>query len=106
VAAEAFGRRFTTSITGADGEDITEGAELFWDIADELMIEDPRVVEGRIMSSRCLRVEDEFLALCDRRREGLVVKLPKPRVQELIAKGVGEPFAPAGRTFKEWGLIP
>ena len=32
----------------------------------------------------------------------LVVKLPEQRVDELIAGGVGEPFAPAGKVFKEW----
>jgi hypothetical protein len=39
-------------------------------------------------------------------RSGLVVKLPKARVAELIATGVGEPFAPAGRVFKEWLTVP
>jgi hypothetical protein len=27
-------------------------------------------------------------------------------VGELIANGVGEPFAPAGRVFREWVAIP
>jgi hypothetical protein len=69
--------------------------ELFWRLASELQKDDPRIVEGPIMNGRCLRVGKEFLA-------GLVVKLPKRRVAELIETGVGSPFAPAGRVFGEW----
>lgn len=36
---------------------------------------------------------------------GLVVKLPRERVSELIAEGAGEPFAPAGRVFAEWVMV-
>jgi hypothetical protein len=34
------------------------------------------------------------------------VKLPRQRVQQLIEIGDGEPFAPAGRVFREWAMIP
>jgi hypothetical protein len=57
------------------------------------------------MNGRCLRVGKEFLALVDYKGSGLVVKLPKPRVAELIKSGVGTPFAPAGRVFAEWVAI-
>lgn len=80
--------------------------ELFWELALELSTEDPRVVEGTIMNGRCLRVGKEFLALVDYKGSGLVVKLPKARVAELIHSGVGKPFAPAGRVFKEWLSVP
>lgn len=80
--------------------------ELFWQLAAELQVEDSRIVEGTIMNGRCLRVGKEFLALVDYKGSGLVVKLPKPRVAELIEGGVGEPFAPAGRVFKEWVSVP
>ncbi|HMV69670.1 MAG TPA: hypothetical protein PKA64_22700, partial [Myxococcota bacterium] len=43
--------------------------------------------------------------LVDRKGQGLVVKLDRARVAELIAAGVGEPFAPAGRTFREWVAV-
>ncbi len=80
--------------------------ELFWQLADELGAEDSRVVEGTIMNGRCLRVGKEFLALCDGKTQGLVVKLHKDRVARLIEEYDGEPFAPAGRVFKQWVLIP
>src|SRR3954462_13834658 len=80
--------------------------ELFWRLAAELQAEDPRIVEGTIMNGRCLRVGREFLALVDYKGSGLVVKLPKARVDELIASGIGRPFAPAGRVFKEWLSVP
>lgn len=79
---------------------------LFWQLAEELQRADPRVHEGTIMNGRCLRVEDEFLALVDYKGSGLVVKLSKERVAELIKTGVGQPFAPAGKVFKEWVAIP
>jgi hypothetical protein len=80
--------------------------DVFWKLAAELQAEDPRIVEGTIMSGRCLRVGKEFLALPDFNGAGLVVKLPKKRVVELIAAGKGQAFAPAGRVFKEWLSVP
>src|SRR6185369_3659094 len=80
--------------------------KLFWSLAAELRAADSRIVEGTIMNGRCLRVGKEFLALVDYKGSGLVVKLPKARVAELIESGVGQPFAPAGRVFKEWLSVP
>jgi hypothetical protein len=80
--------------------------DLFWELAAELQQEDPRIVESTIMNGRCLRVGKEFLALIDYKGSGLVVKLPKGRVAQLVAEGVGRPFAPAGRVFSEWVAIP
>ncbi|MDA1062420.1 MAG: hypothetical protein O2895_05895 [Chloroflexi bacterium] len=34
------------------------------------------------------------------------MKTAASRVDELVASGVGLPFAPAGRRFKEWVQIP
>jgi hypothetical protein len=84
----------------------TRDQDLFWELIDELRAEDPRVDEGTIMGGRCARVAGEFLALVDFKGSGLVVKLPAHRVQELIASGKGQSFAPAGRVFKEWASIP
>ena len=80
--------------------------DVFWELIDELRADDPRVDEGTIMGGRCARVGGEFLGLVDFKGSGLVVKLPRERVQELIDQGVGQPFAPAGRVFKEWVSIP
>ena len=76
--------------------------DVFWDVATELMAEDDRVVEGTIMSSRCLRVGKEFLAMPHHTADGMVVKLPADRVSEVIEAGEGESFAPAGKVFREW----
>ena len=57
------------------------------------------------MGFPCLRLSGAFFASCDRRSGDLIVKLPRHRVQQLIQAGTGEPFAPAGRTFREWVLI-
>jgi hypothetical protein len=79
---------------------------LFWDLIDELRVDDPRIEEGTIMGGRCARVAGEFLALVDYKNSGLVVKLPRERVDALIAEGVGRAFAPAGKVFREWVAIP
>lgn len=35
----------------------------------------------------------------------LVVKLPRPRVEELIASGEGAPFESGGRVLREWATV-
>ncbi len=79
---------------------------LFWDLVDELRADDPRIEEGTIMGGRCARVGGEFLALVDFKNSGLVVKLPRDRVDHLIVEGIGLAFAPAGKVFREWVAIP
>jgi len=79
---------------------------LFWELIEELQLEDPRVEEGTIMNGRCARVAGEFLGLVDFKGSGLVVKLPRARVDELIEQGVGRPFAPAKKVFREWVSVP
>jgi hypothetical protein len=84
----------------------TTDESMFWELVEELQLHDPRVEEGTIMGGRCARVAGEFLGLVDFKGSGLVVKLPKARVQELIDEGVGQPFAPAGKVFREWVSSP
>lgn len=91
-----MGKKVTGSV------DETPASILLWDLAVELQAADERVVEGTIMSSPCLRVGKEFLAMNHHKKQGLVVKLPADRVAELIEAGQGESFAPAGKVFKEW----
>jgi hypothetical protein len=88
----------------ARGDDAAQ--QLFWALASELQSQESSVVEGTIMSGRCLRVGEEFLALVDYKGSGLVVKLPRSRVAALIADGTGKPFAPAGRMLSEWVSVP
>ena len=80
--------------------------DVFWELIDELQTDDPRIEEGTIMGGRCVRVDGEFLALISFKDAGLVVKLPRQRVQELIDAGIGRPFAPANKVFKEWVSVP
>ncbi|MPZ79064.1 MAG: hypothetical protein GEV28_01125 [Actinophytocola sp.] len=65
----------------------------------------PEVATGTRMGFPCLRVAGAFFASCDHRTGDLFVKLSRDRVEQLIADGVGKPFAPADRTFREWVLI-
>ncbi len=60
-----------------------------------------------MMGFACLRsgASGGFVATAHRSTGDLVVKLPKPRVRELIDEGVGTPFAPAGKVFSEWVAV-
>lgn len=77
----------------------------FWDLAREMLAREG-VSDGTMMGFPCLRVRGAFFASCDHRTGDLIVKLPRDRVGALIEAGEGRPFAPAGRVFKEWLLIP
>jgi hypothetical protein len=83
----------------------TVAEELFWDLAGPLLA-DPAVQRSTMMGLPCLRFDGRFFASLDRRSGALLVKLPARRVAELIAAGPGEPFAPAGRPFREWLAVP
>ncbi len=78
----------------------------FWDVAEPL-IGAGVVVEGTMMGQQCLRsgATNGFVATVERTSGQLVVKLPKDRVAELIAAGVGSSFAPAGKVFSEWMAV-
>ncbi len=79
--------------------------KLFWTIAEE-MYGDPSVKEGTMMGFKCLRANGAFFATLDHKANALIVKLPKDRVETLIADSTGTPFAPNGRVFKEWVSLP
>jgi len=83
---------------------IAEAEEQFWAVAAPLL-EAPDVERGTMMNSHCLRVGGEFSSMIDTRNGQLIVKLPASRVHELIDDGLAEPFAPAGRVFKEWAGV-
>jgi hypothetical protein len=62
----------------------------------------PEVRHGRMFSSNAvLNVNGKIFAMCVNGK--LVVKLPGPRIDELINRGHGERFDPGhGRLMKEW----
>jgi hypothetical protein len=84
---------------------VTPETAFFWDVAN-LFLTEPGATIGRLMRFPCLRADGNFFATCDHRTGDLIVKLPRQRVSELIASRAAQPFAPAGRTFKEWASIP
>jgi len=78
----------------------------FWELAGALGDGDPGVMEGTLMGGRCMRVDGDFLAMYYGKEEALVVKLDEARVNDLIDAGVGRPFAPAKKVFREWVAVP
>lgn len=79
-------------------------SDLFTDVSASALAH-PDVATGTMMGFPCLRVAGAFFASCDPRSGDLVVKLPRERVEQLIDAGLGTPFAPAGRRFREWVVI-
>ena len=76
----------------------------FWDAAAPLLAEGS-IEEGTIMGGPCVRSGGEFVGMPHHKGPGIVVKLPRDRVDALVGAGEGAPFAPAGKVFKEWVLI-
>jgi hypothetical protein len=66
----------------------------------------PAVRRSTMMGLPCLRHDDRFFASYDRRTHALVIKLDRRCVTSLIDDGIGQPFAPASRVFREWVAIP
>jgi uncharacterized protein (TIGR02453 family) len=78
-----------------------DGGELFWELVEPLYA-DPAVQRSTMMGRPCVRRDGRFFASLEHRTGTLLVKLPRERVTRLIADGIGDPFAPAGRVFGEW----
>jgi TfoX/Sxy family transcriptional regulator of competence genes len=65
---------------------------------------DRDVTVGKMFASVGLKVNGKLFAMVVRGR--LVVKLPRPHVDELVASGAGERFDPGhGRLMKEWASV-
>ena len=79
-------------------------AIFFWTVA-EPELRNPAVSKGTMMGFPCLRIEGAFYASADRHSGDLIVKLPAKRVDDLIDAGIGGPFAPNGRRFREWVVV-
>ena len=76
----------------------------FWDTAQPLLAEGV-IEEGTLMGGPCVRAGGEFVGMPHHKGPGIVVKLSRERVAELIDAGEGQPFAPAKKVFKEWVLV-
>jgi hypothetical protein len=72
----------------------------------EAFSRDRRVTGGKMMASFGLRVGGKIFAMLV--RGDLVVKLPRERVDALVAAGRGHAFDPRhdGRLMKEWLVFP
>ena len=78
---------------------------LFWELAQQLLAE-PGITRSTMMGYPCLRANGAFFACVERATGHLIVKLPAQRVSALVAAGQALPFAPSGRTFREWASFP
>lgn len=66
--------------------------------------DDRDVTRGVMMSAYGLKVRGKIFAML--MRDALIVKLPKARVDEIVAAGEGKRFEPRpGRAMKEWAVI-
>ena len=79
-------------------------SEEFWDAAAPLLA-GGAIEEGTIMGGPCVRSGGEFVGMPHHKGDGIVVKLPRARVDALIEAGDGASFAPAGKVFREWVLV-
>ena len=79
--------------------------ELFWELV-EPMFTDASISRSTMMGLPCVRRDGRFFACLDRRGQALIVKLPRQRVTQLVQDGIGRPFAPAGKVFREWVALP
>ncbi len=67
----------------------------------ERLLGDDGVEQGRMLRATGLKTAGKFFAFATKGE--LVVKLPAPRVVELIASGAGRPCDPRkGRPMREW----
>ena len=89
----------------SDGDPSDEARDLYDELTDDLLY-DPAIGRATMMGHPCVRLAGRFLASYDEQAGRLVVKLPRERVTELVEDGDGDPFAPAGRIFREWVSIP
>jgi hypothetical protein len=78
--------------------------ELFDGVAARLLEQDPSLEQARMMNAVGLKTAGKFFAFV--RNGELVVKLPRERVDELVASGEGGHFDRGqGKPMKEWATL-
>ena len=82
-----------------------DGEDLFWRLVQP-RLDRGAVERGTLMGRPCIRAGGDFAAMPHSKTGALIVKLTEERVRALVDEGVGEPFAPAGRVFREWLAVP
>ena len=86
-------------------DDAAAKKALFWQLAEALLAAGA-ANRATMMGFPCLRTDGRFFASIQPRTGELIVKLPAVRVLALIREGIGQPFAPNGRVFREWVEVP
>ena len=92
--------------TSSPGQSGGDDARAVYDTLTDDLLYDPAIGRATMMGYPCVRLAGRFLASYDDKAGALVVKLPHDRVAELVDNGSGDPFAPAGKVFREWVSIP
>ena len=73
-----------------------------YELTDDLLY-DPAVGRATMMGYPCVRLAGRFLASYDDKAGHLVAEPPSPSGSPSSwAKAEAEPFAPAGKVFREW----
>jgi hypothetical protein len=97
--------RATKGTSPSEQSDGDDPRDLYAELTDDLLY-DPAIGRATMMGYPCVRLAGRFLASYDDTAGCWVVKLPRQRVTELVPSGDGDPFAPAGKVFREWVSIP
>lgn len=90
----------------ARAREVDDGERLFRNLSRRFA-RDPEVNQGTGFGTNPgLRVGTKIFAMLG--KDGLVIKLPKERVDHLVASGTGARFDPRGdgRLMKEWATVP
>lgn len=83
-----------------------DDAHALYDALTDDLLYDPAIGRATMMGYPCIRLAGRFVASYDTKLGGLVVKLPRERILQPVEDGTGQPFAPAGKIFREWAAIP
>lgn len=78
--------------------------EIFDPIAEGFLTRDG-VDIGQMFASEGLRIRGKIFAFVSM-DGGLMIKVPEPRTQELIAAGDGERMVMRGSPMREWVIVP